>query len=185
MLIKLDIKGNKIIQSNLHQLPAPLHNGHLSTTSYGNFTADVKSINWLLVNPLNYGHISTTATATKTSPSAKWPLDKGYFFQPTNEIVENGREIWSVWHVEDWSRQSYFDCVPFILLLYAQIVYDTYDECWKSSAFCFWFKTVFNFFFMFSLPMYDWISIMGYRKQEMSRKNVLYSLKKTIAILHP
>ena len=34
-------------------------------------------------------------------------------FFPTDEKVRSGHEILSAWHVDDSSRQSYFDCVPF------------------------------------------------------------------------
>ena len=34
-------------------------------------------------------------------------------FFPTDEKVKSGHEILSAWHVDDSSRQSYFDCVPF------------------------------------------------------------------------
>ena len=49
----------------------------------------------------------------------------------------------------------------------------------------FWFKTVFNFFFMFSLPIYDWISIMGYRKQENKQKKRVVQPQKSNCHITP
>ena len=59
--------------------------------------------------PLYNGHLSTKAIATKARPQQS-------VFSETDEKVKNGHEIWFVWCFDDKSRQSYFDCVPFIML---------------------------------------------------------------------
>ena len=74
---------------------------------------------------------------------------------------------WSVWHVYDQSRQSYFDFAQFILLQQAKIVYDTQSECCEPYSFCHvHFYSRHNSSFLCVLSLYlinDWITmIMGH-----------------------
>ena len=77
-------------------------------------------------------------------------------------------------------RTVFFFLFSFFFFFHLYCWYDTYSECCEPCSFCpvkMWSK-FFVYFISFIIISYDWITVRGYSKHELSTINTLYSPRK-------